>query len=719
MAKNTRFYTESEATSIRIYNNDERKNYYIIASTATSTVSGNKTVSGYGAKDIWIVKLNETGEIVSQGMLGGEQDEYSPTLSKGDLSAIGEQDIILACVSNSNASGLKTENNYGGGAVNNETDFWTVNFNFEKTNPTAPLTGKVYNDFANDCNYVFGLDQPISGFLVRDNTSGNYCVTNQNGEYQLPVDSGSHEIELLIPHQFENIYTTYNCPTNGKLSININNIDNIPVNNNFFIDNKRCVILNIDISSDRRRRCLKSLTVVNYSNIGNENANNVKVYVQMPEFVRILAANKPYTQINENTYEFLIDNIAYGQSGIIRIVDETLCESGIAGLTQCTKAWITPKNECFNNLDTAVTSWDKSSIAVSGSCTSYRVQFVIKNNGEDMQDSSEYRIYQNSQLGRTANFKLLAGDSIIINLQNNGATYRIEADQSYGHPGNSHPTYTVEACALPANRGYYNDLPQDDEDYEVAEECLPIIDSYDPNDKQVQPKGSGENGQLYRNSTLHYTIRFQNTGTDTAYKVVVIDTLDANLDITTLMFGASSHTYDFEFVGNTNYIVLKFTFNDINLPDSTTNELASNGFLSFSIKPHDTISNGITIQNNADIYFDFNDPIKTNTTSNLMDDRFPTTNNLLIITAINNDKNSELVQVYPNPFSNEVTFSFKQNSQAYQIQIISIDGKAIKEEIINSNIVSFGINNIANGMYYYKILDKKGNIINNGKLVKQ
>ena len=102
-----------------------------------------------------------------------------------------------------------------------------------------------------------------------------------------------------------------------------------------------------------------------------------------------------------------------------------------------------------------------------------------------------------------------------------------------------------------------------------------------------------------------------------------------------------------------------------------------------------------------------------------MDDRFPTTNNLLIITAINETKYSESIQVYPNPFSNAITFSFKQNSKAHQIQIVSVGGKMVKAELIHSNTTSFELNNLANGMYYYKILDKKGNIINNGKLVKQ
>ncbi|MEO1450629.1 MAG: PKD domain-containing protein, partial [Bacteroidota bacterium] len=61
-----------------------------------------------------------------------------------------------------------------------------------------------------------------------------------------------------------------------------------------------------------------------------------------------------------------------------------------------------------------------------------------------------------------------------------------------------------------------------------------VVGAYDPNDKQVSPAGEGGNGDevLIENfdGNLRYTVRFQNTGTDTAFYVVIRDELDPDLD---------------------------------------------------------------------------------------------------------------------------------------------------------------------------------------------
>ena len=145
-----------------------------------------------------------------------------------------------------------------------------------------------------------------------------------------------------------------------------------------------------------------------------------------------------------------------------------------------------------------------------------------------------------------------------------------------------------------------------------------ISGSYDPNDKAVSPRGLGEEGMiLYNDSLLKYTVRFQNTGTDTAFTVVVRDTLDASLDVPSFRLEGSSHamTYSISDEG-----VVTFTFANILLPDSFVNEAGSHGVLSYFIKRKMDIPFGTEIQNTAYIYFDFNAPIVTNTTRNTLFD---------------------------------------------------------------------------------------------------
>jgi len=129
-----------------------------------------------------------------------------------------------------------------------------------------------------------------------------------------------------------------------------------------------------------------------------------------------------------------------------------------------------------------------------------------------------------------------------------------------------------------------------------------------------------ENYSLF-DETLEYTIRFQNTGNDTAFNVVLRDTLDKKLDWTTFRPVVSSHPY--ETLLNSKDGAVEFSFRDILLPDSTTNEPLSHGFITYKITPQQGLPEHTFIENTASIYFDFNPPIVTNTTQNVLVSELP------------------------------------------------------------------------------------------------
>ena len=68
-----------------------------------------------------------------------------------------------------------------------------------------------------------------------------------------------------------------------------------------------------------------------------------------------------------------------------------------------------------------------------------------------------------------------------------------------------------------------------------------IICSFDPNDKMVMPAGQGPAKEVLGTDNLTYTIRFQNTGNDTVFFVMLIDTSSTVLDMNTFEFIGSSH----------------------------------------------------------------------------------------------------------------------------------------------------------------------------------
>ena len=135
--------------------------------------------------------------------------------------------------------------------------------------------------------------------------------------------------------------------------------------------------------------------------------------------------------------------------------------------------------------------------------------------------------------------------------------------------------------------------------------------SRDPNDKTVSPSGNITPLQVSGGEPLTYTIRFQNTGNDTAFTVIVTDTLSSKLNNSSIEMLSSSHSYSHSL---SQQGVIRWTFDNILLPDSTTNEPLSHGFIKYRIKPKNNLVIGDIIYNTANIYFDYNEPVITNTT---------------------------------------------------------------------------------------------------------
>lgn len=138
--------------------------------------------------------------------------------------------------------------------------------------------------------------------------------------------------------------------------------------------------------------------------------------------------------------------------------------------------------------------------------------------------------------------------------------------------------------------------------------CFAVVNSYDPNDKQVYPIGKIDTTQEW----LIYKIRFQNTGTAEAQHIYITDTLHSNTDATSFQLLDYSHQPDIKIKGQ----AIRFNFPYINLPDSNINEPASHGYIQFKVKLKSGLQPGAHINNKAFIYFDFNEPVITNTANN-------------------------------------------------------------------------------------------------------
>ncbi len=225
--------------------------------------------------------------------------------------------------------------------------------------------------------------------------------------------------------------------------------------------------------------------------------------------------------------------------------------------------------------------------------------------------------------------------------------------------------------------------------------------SYDPNDKTVAPEGFlGDHYTLF-SDTLLYTIRFQNTGNDTAFTVVLRDTLDAALDISSFHITGSSHEVTTTIYPNR---VAEFRFENILLPDSGIDQLGSNGFVQYRIRPMNTVILPVVVNNTAYIYFDYNQPVQTNTVSNtLVTD--------IYVGIPHAGYPNEKVMIVPNPFTNEAKIilsdAFK-GTEKY-LRVMNVWGELVLEKTFSTTSEIMNRGKLTPGIYFFEVADNTGN----------
>ena len=218
-----------------------------------------------------------------------------------------------------------------------------------------------------------------------------------------------------------------------------------------------------------------------------------------------------------------------------------------------------------------------------------------------------------------------------------------------------------------------------------------IVGSYDPNDKIGRTtSGSTSEWSIENDSLIIYTIRFQNTGTAPAVNVVLVDTISPDLDLSSLKILGASHTYS----TSLNDRVLSFNFDHIMLPDSNANEPGSHGFAQFSIRPVAMVP-GSSVGNFADIYFDFNPPIRTNTSA--------ITAPLITGITTNSDPSYKF---HPNPGTDHFTIQLPPGEHA--LKIFDQLGRSVMQLDGISDRAVIGTTSLPPGIYTVRITDRKG-----------
>jgi uncharacterized repeat protein (TIGR01451 family) len=229
-----------------------------------------------------------------------------------------------------------------------------------------------------------------------------------------------------------------------------------------------------------------------------------------------------------------------------------------------------------------------------------------------------------------------------------------------------------------------------------------VTGSFDPNDKTMLQGDDITEQQVADGDYLDYLIRFQNTGNDTAFLVVIRDTLDNKLDWNSFEMISSSHNYSLA-IRDGKYIA--WTFDNILLPDSFVDEPGSHGYICYRIKPKNNLIGGDIIRNTAHIFFDYNAPVATNTAITT------------ISTPVNissNPENNNLL-IYPNPTTGEFSIQIPK-SKIRKVELYNILGKKVYEDILNTHHQTLNLT-LSKGIYFLHCITDNGS--GQVKLVKQ
>ena len=195
---------------------------------------------------------------------------------------------------------------------------------------------------------------------------------------------------------------------------------------------------------------------------------------------------------------------------------------------------------------------------------------------------------------------------------------------------------------------------------------------------------------------LYYVVRFENTGNSAVTSLVVKDLIDiSKFDISTLVPIDGSQTFSTIISNNA---TVEFIFENINLSFDNGNNI---GYVVFKIKTLANLENDAVITNVANIYFDYNEPILTNTASTSVQN-LKIQDNLLY----------EPVIVYPNPVKNILNIQDNNQIVISSINIYNLLGQLVQTQFnSDGSIKSIDVSTLKKGLYFIRINAESGSTI--------
>ncbi len=139
------------------------------------------------------------------------------------------------------------------------------------------------------------------------------------------------------------------------------------------------------------------------------------------------------------------------------------------------------------------------------------------------------------------------------------------------------------------------------------------------------------------------------------------------------------------------------------LPDSNIDEMASNGYVMYSIKPKlSQLKFGTLISNKADIYFDYNEAVATNTA----------VVKLTTITKVNDIHDAKALELkaVPNPTDQWTSIALPDylRNKSLNVKLTNSSGRELRNYKFSGSTLKVERNELFTGIYFLSISDQQG-----------
>lgn len=207
----------------------------LLVGRSSSGVSGNKLSANYGEDDVWVVKLDDSLNIINDVCLGGTFTEGA-----ADAKLLSNGNLLVLSTSNSNADGVKTENRIG---LN---DNWLVLLDSDLSILFQQTIGTVQNDAAASI-MESNSDLILTSSSMSGANNDKTCAGFGNNDYWLYFSNS----DLAVNQKVMEKNSVYPNPSTGKIYFSNAKYHNVTVfsSDGRLMFNKTITENEIDLSS--------------------------------------------------------------------------------------------------------------------------------------------------------------------------------------------------------------------------------------------------------------------------------------------------------------------------------------------------------------------------------------------------------------------------------------------------------------------------------------